>query len=444
MIDDDDKQPITLSREDLYELAWSKPLSELAKDFGISDVALGKRCKRLGIPVPGRGYWARVDAGQRLYRPRLPKREAQWHDQHALAVASSQNAPSDVDRVREDHDEASPLGPQSIGVERAKGKADAEWLAEHVAFEDLADHRINLPVGAIKWDSGIRAIRDDLQKAATEMRASRKASDRYDKWPESRKRAETCNESWKWRWSVDRGQRLWETHKSVAFRVSLETYERALAITNALALAARARGFSIRDDRELGRVVFVGHNAEIQMRIAEQLERKDRQRVRYDGKKEQENYLMPTGRLRISLQTGYREGPTFEDKETKKLESALNAVFVAMYRLVIKCWEQERGRQDFQQQLKETERQRAEMERIRAEQERQAAEERRRREQLLQEASNWNTAGHIRAYVAHLQAAVGAVQERVAVTNWLEWALRIASEIDPTAARLSNAKDPEE
>lgn len=44
-----------MSREDLHELAWSKPMSELAKDFGISDVALANRGKRLGIPVAGRG-----------------------------------------------------------------------------------------------------------------------------------------------------------------------------------------------------------------------------------------------------------------------------------------------------------------------------------------------------------------------------------------------------
>src|ERR1700723_880744 len=85
----EDNTPITLSREDLYELTWSKPMSELAKDFGISDVALAKRCKRLGIPVPGRGYWARVDAGQNPYRPKLPKREPKWHDDSALTVAPS-------------------------------------------------------------------------------------------------------------------------------------------------------------------------------------------------------------------------------------------------------------------------------------------------------------------------------------------------------------------
>jgi hypothetical protein len=90
---DNETTPLTLSREDLYELAWSKPTSELAKDFGISDVALAKRCRRLGIPVPGRGYWARVDAGQTPYRPKLPKREPKWGDQEALTVAPSQRAP---------------------------------------------------------------------------------------------------------------------------------------------------------------------------------------------------------------------------------------------------------------------------------------------------------------------------------------------------------------
>ena len=33
--------PLNLSREDLYELVWSKPMAELAKDFGLSDAATG-------------------------------------------------------------------------------------------------------------------------------------------------------------------------------------------------------------------------------------------------------------------------------------------------------------------------------------------------------------------------------------------------------------------
>lgn len=54
-----EEKPFTLSREDLYELVWSKPMRELAKDFGISDVTLAKHCRSLAIPIPGRGYWAR-------------------------------------------------------------------------------------------------------------------------------------------------------------------------------------------------------------------------------------------------------------------------------------------------------------------------------------------------------------------------------------------------
>ena len=38
---------ITLPRSKLYELVWSKPVVELAKEFGISDVALAKPAARL-------------------------------------------------------------------------------------------------------------------------------------------------------------------------------------------------------------------------------------------------------------------------------------------------------------------------------------------------------------------------------------------------------------
>ena len=60
---------ITLPRSALYELVWTKPVTELAKEFGISDVALAKRCRSIKIPLPPRGYWARVAAGQKPTAP---------------------------------------------------------------------------------------------------------------------------------------------------------------------------------------------------------------------------------------------------------------------------------------------------------------------------------------------------------------------------------------
>lgn len=59
-----------MTREELYVRVWSEPLTQLADQWGISDVGLAKVCRRANIPVPGRGYWAKVAAGQaRTWEP---------------------------------------------------------------------------------------------------------------------------------------------------------------------------------------------------------------------------------------------------------------------------------------------------------------------------------------------------------------------------------------
>ncbi len=66
------QERICLKREELYEQVWSQPMIELAKQYGMSDVGLAKICRKLTIPVPGRGYWAKLKAGRILPRPSLP------------------------------------------------------------------------------------------------------------------------------------------------------------------------------------------------------------------------------------------------------------------------------------------------------------------------------------------------------------------------------------
>jgi integrase len=60
------------NREALYELVWTAPVSEIAKKLGVSDVGLAKLCRRAAIPLPGRGYWARVESGQQIAAEPLP------------------------------------------------------------------------------------------------------------------------------------------------------------------------------------------------------------------------------------------------------------------------------------------------------------------------------------------------------------------------------------
>src|SRR5947207_1737367 len=157
---EDDEKPLTLSRKDLYELAWSKPMRELDEDFGISDVALAKRCRRLAIPVPGRGYWARVDAGQQPYRPQLPKREPQWLDDGALTVGPSREGAAHYSiAARAEGSEGSDGTPSTA-------QRDEAWLQDRLAYEEQPDNAIAVPAVTRKWDETIQRCRDDLEEAA--------------------------------------------------------------------------------------------------------------------------------------------------------------------------------------------------------------------------------------------------------------------------------------
>jgi len=61
------------NRETLYKQVWEKPVSSVAKEYGVSDTAIAKVCRRLNIPLPPRGYWAKVHAGQAPQIPDLPE-----------------------------------------------------------------------------------------------------------------------------------------------------------------------------------------------------------------------------------------------------------------------------------------------------------------------------------------------------------------------------------
>lgn len=63
----------TWNREQLYADVWEKPLTQLMAKYGISAVALGKVCRKLNVPVPGRGYWAKKQFGKPVKQTGLPQ-----------------------------------------------------------------------------------------------------------------------------------------------------------------------------------------------------------------------------------------------------------------------------------------------------------------------------------------------------------------------------------
>lgn len=56
----------TYNRETLYNEVWAEPVTAVAKRYGVSDAALHKVCRKLNVPLPPRGYWARKHAGQEV------------------------------------------------------------------------------------------------------------------------------------------------------------------------------------------------------------------------------------------------------------------------------------------------------------------------------------------------------------------------------------------
>lgn len=83
------------SREDLYNIVWSKPMMNLAEDFGISGRGLAKLCERLKVPVPPRGYWRKVSLGQRIKKTPLPSVEFSRYD-----LWKNQSELTDLERRR--------------------------------------------------------------------------------------------------------------------------------------------------------------------------------------------------------------------------------------------------------------------------------------------------------------------------------------------------------
>ena len=59
-------------RETLYQEVWSMPVTEVAKRYKVSDVAIHKVCKSLDIPTPPQGYWAKLRAGKPVKKLPLP------------------------------------------------------------------------------------------------------------------------------------------------------------------------------------------------------------------------------------------------------------------------------------------------------------------------------------------------------------------------------------
>lgn len=61
-----------LSRKDLYDLVWSKPIIAISKELKIGESALRKICSKYNIPLPKNGYWMKKQYGKPIEVEEFP------------------------------------------------------------------------------------------------------------------------------------------------------------------------------------------------------------------------------------------------------------------------------------------------------------------------------------------------------------------------------------
>ena len=64
-----------ISRDELYELVWSTPMTKAAEKFEVSGSYLARVCSVLHVPRPEWGYWAKLAFGKAPNRPRCRRRD---------------------------------------------------------------------------------------------------------------------------------------------------------------------------------------------------------------------------------------------------------------------------------------------------------------------------------------------------------------------------------
>jgi hypothetical protein len=383
-----------LTRDELYERVWAEPMHTLAPRFGISDVALKKTRTRMWVPTPGRGYWAKRNAGVAVRRTPLPKLPASVP---ASMLAASFSRPPK-------------LAPDSEG----EAPQDTGPVADQMRYEADPGHRI--------------AVADVLPRphplVAASVHALRKAK-------------------------TDGQHRLVpRSARRLLLSVTLGTVDRALCMMDALIKALDERGFTVEieaaeqsDSSRASTVVQVGEER-VGIALDERVDRVERPRnpkdkSLYYGK--QFDYV-PTGRLAFRIPQAYLGvRASWADGAKQRVEECLNDIVVG----IVASAEAMKARR-LEQEARQREYLAVEERRQHAEWKRQ--EEAARIRALEESVVAWRRAAAIRQYVIAMRQAAeasGAADEDSPLTEWLRWAESYADRVDPTKRALEVPADPD-
>jgi hypothetical protein len=368
-------------RETLYKEVWEKPVTEVAKRYKVSDVAIHKVCKSLKIPTPPAGYWAKLRAGKPVSVIPLPESDkASKKTGIQTGVTRQQDAEKDTLTFLNEEDRSVILAVASqILLPNEKARMHSKIIAHH--------------------------------KAIVEWKKQHKSSD---------------NRGWNRRHS--------DPAPPLAESISDEALPRACRIIDALIKAMEPLGCSLTND--LG---FVVNGETVQLSFSESQDQtshvltkdENMQLLEYEDERRHSSWASkPQIRKydyifngRLSLAVNGRK--SFRDCKSYVLEDRLGDIMIELYKAA--------------EEIKKDREAREEAERKRQEEERRKEERRKRYNvevdrtlALTNLAEDYDTACKIRRYIAVVEAS-GTPDEKTA--EWIEWAKAKADWYDPTVAR---------
>lgn len=382
---------IELTREELFNQVWERPMTKVAADYGISDVALKKICDKHRIPVPGRGYWAKKAAGKTVSRK-------------YFRVISD---PS-INRIVI---YGGPIQDLPETVKEAKAAAEAR--------ERRPENKVEVVAAPDDLHPTVAKTRKQLEKAKPSEKGLVATS------------------------GLDR----------FALEVAVESVERVIAFLNALVTAAEDRGYRIaRSERALG---FRVDSEQLDFKIVEQTTRLAHESTeaelaaiaKWERRQARRRHswqygewtprptppewdYVPNGRLQVILNEdrygydGLRRA--FRDGKTQRVETLVNAILEAFatWSAAIKAKriEDERRKQEWEEAA-----------RRREEVQRRNALEKKRVEALSNDLERWRQQRQVLDYIAAVRQKLdtGQYEETDVVRQWIEWAESYADRLDP-------------
>jgi hypothetical protein len=368
-------RPRHITRDELHQIVWQKPMSRLAEEFGISGNGLAKICDRLNVPYPPRGYWAKKEAGKPAVSFKLPPRGV--------------GIPETVDIHRS--------LPKPVPLPKA-----AQAAAE--AVEQVAD---------IVVPDNLDALHPRVQAWITDHTKRQKERDQENK----RRRHDH-------RWTPPIIRDLTE-RDLYRFRV-----------TSAIFFGVERAGGKIEKSPIVGKITFSidGHNVECSIveKMVKSLKQRDEQQNWTAYPDHHQSGLESSGYLRVSITT-YLAGrqPQWIETNKTKISKLLPDIVGAIIAAGPILEQAKREREEQQKRHREEEARRYEARRLREIEEK-------RWIRFQEFSSNWDERAKLLRFLTEIEARLVAdgdvVVEGRLLSDWVSWATGRAEALNPLKA----------